>query len=70
MGFSNKLGLTASMNVTLKTRNTYVRMDVDEFYIAFAGTSANVHSHWRSCKQELRDDSCHDLHYSGVSGKE
>ena len=46
MGFSNKLGLTASMNVTLKTRNTYVRiMDVDEFYIAFAGTSADVHSH-------------------------
>ena len=45
MGFSNKLGLTASMNVTLKTRNTHVRMDVDEFYIALAGTSADVHSH-------------------------
>ena len=45
MGFRHKLGLTASMNVTLKTRNTYVRMDVDEFFIAFAGTSADVHSH-------------------------
>jgi len=44
MGFSNKLGLTASMNVTLKTRNTFVRMDVDEFQIVFTGTSADVHS--------------------------